>query len=85
MNMKLDSCMSDTFPPYVPLPICATPYMRHALHAPRPICPTPYICATPYMRHTYARPISLNLGLSSQSVGRKYPAPKPSMDTPVHF
>ena len=65
--------------------VCATPYMRHSLYAPRPICPTPYICATPYMCHTYARPISLNLGLSSQSVGRKYPAPKPSMDTPVHF
>ena len=59
-------------------------YMRHPLYAPPPYAPRP-ICAKPYMRHAYATPISLNLGLSSQSVGRKYPAPKPSMDTPVHF
>ena len=43
---KLDSCMSGTFPPYVPLPICATPYMRHALYAPHPIYAAHPICAT---------------------------------------
>ena len=31
---KLDSCMSDTFPPYMPHPICATPYMCHTAHMP---------------------------------------------------
>ena len=72
-NKKLDSCEWH-------LPA----YMRHPLYAPPPYAPRP-ICAKPYMRHAYATPISLNLGLSSQSVGRKYPAPKPSMDTPVHF
>ncbi|MEL7079623.1 MAG: hypothetical protein AAGM46_27445, partial [Cyanobacteria bacterium J06582_2] len=35
---KLDSCMSGTFPPYMP-----RPYMRHALYAPYPICATPYM------------------------------------------
>ena len=41
--IKLDSYVSDTFPPYVPRPICATPYKRpmpymcHALYEPCPI------------------------------------------------
>ena len=35
---KIDSCMSGTFPLYMPHPICATPYMCHAIYVPRPMC-----------------------------------------------
>ena len=46
---KLDSCVSDTFPPYVPRTICATPYkhpvpyMCHALYVPCTMCAMPYM------------------------------------------
>ena len=30
-TFKLDSCMSDNFPPYMPNPTCATPNMYHAV------------------------------------------------------
>ena len=36
--------------------VCATPYMRHSLYAPRPTCATPYMPHALYMRHTLYAP-----------------------------
>ena len=41
-NPKLDSCMSGTFPPYMPHPTYATPHICHTPYMPNPVCATPY-------------------------------------------